>query len=85
MTETRAGNKHHAEYAILKHLREKHNLAELKEQMVTGNKPRDIEVAENRFNGGCDKILALLDREINRRRSKLPADHPDFKPKEAKA
>ena len=77
IVETRTASKKHAEYAILKHLLQSHDLSELKEQMITDD------ISEKRFSQGGEAVLKIIQGLVDRRKHTLPKDHADYQAKEA--
>jgi hypothetical protein len=73
----RAKSIHHAEYAVLQQLLDGVDLHQLKKRMV----PDGDNVAEDRFNKGAEKVCKLIENLSDRRRHKLPQDHPHYKAK----
>tara|TARA_R100000995_G_scaffold20817_1_gene8747 strand:+ start:7942 stop:8175 length:234 start_codon:yes stop_codon:yes gene_type:complete len=70
----------HVEYEILQHILDDIDISIVKETMVVG--PRKNK-AEERFDKGAKALTILLVNMMERRRHKLPEEHPDYKEKEA--
>tara|TARA_Y100000592_G_scaffold98290_1_gene171014 strand:+ start:265 stop:498 length:234 start_codon:yes stop_codon:yes gene_type:complete len=70
----------HVEYEIFQHILDEIDISMVKEKMVV--EPR-IDKAEERFDKGAESAAQLIQNMMDRRRHKLPFDHPDFKEKEA--
>ena len=70
----------HVEYEILQHILDDIDISIVKETMVVA--PRK-EKAEQRFDKGAKALTILLVNMMERRRHKLPEEHPDYKEKEA--
>lgn len=73
----RAKSIHHAEYSVLQQMLDGIDLNQLKQRMV----PDGDKVAEDRFNKGAEKVCKLIENLSDRRRHKLPQDHPHYKAK----
>ena len=69
----------HVEYEILQHILDDIDISIVKETMVVG--PRKNK-AEERFDKGAKALTILLVNMMERRRHKLPEEHPDYKEKE---
>jgi hypothetical protein len=74
----RAKSIDHAEFALLQHLLDTVDLIGLESRMV----PDGDTVAKNRFDKACENVCKLLENMSDRRRHKLPSDHPHYKAKE---
>lgn len=74
----RAKSIDHAEFALLNHLLDTVDLYSLEQRMV----PDGDAHAKKRFDKACEKVCGLLENMADRRRHKLPADHPHYKAKE---
>ena len=68
----------HVEYEILQHILDDIDISIVKETMVVG--PRKNK-AEERFDKGAKALTILLVNMMERRRHKLPEEHPDYKEK----
>ena len=74
----RAKSIDHAEFALIQHLLDTVDLYSLEARMV----PAGDDVAKSRFDKACEKVCKLLENMSDRRRHKLPADHPHYQEKE---
>lgn len=69
----------HVEYEIFQLILDDIDISTLKEQMCpTGDK-----IAEDRFMKGASSATQLIINMMERRRHKLPDEHPDFMEREA--
>lgn len=69
----------HVEYEIFQLILDDIDISTLKEQMCpTGDK-----IAEDRFMKGASSATQLIVNMMERRRHKLPDEHPDFMEREA--
>ena len=80
MVAIRCKNHAHVEYEILQHILDDIDISIVKETMVVA--PRKNK-AEERFDKGAKALTILLVNMMERRRHKLPEEHPDYKEKEA--
>lgn len=74
----RAKSIDHAEFELIQHLLDTVDLFGLEQRLA----PEGDEHAKKRFDKACEKVCKLLENMGDRRRHKLPTDHPHFRPKE---
>ncbi len=70
----------HVEYEILQHILDDIDISIVKETMAVAPRKKK---AEERFDKGAKALTILLVNMMERRRHKLPEEHPDYKEKEA--
>ena len=83
MVAIRCKNHPHVEYEILNWILDNIDLYYLKEQMIQSPTAQMKKDASIRFDKGAKKLTILLVNMMERRRHKLPEEHPDYKEKEA--
>lgn len=77
----RAKTRPHVEYEVLKNILESKEIGMVIERVKADMVPLNDTAAEQRFEGGVQQAAQMIRNIVDRRKHRLPHNHPDFKVK----